>query len=191
MVAKTISIVICILSILLIGVLVVSVVLSVKKLNSIDFLLEKANKNITPELKTMYGLTDKQCEQVYAGMFILSAISEEDTKKIMRLEDKKIKKIAEGKLNLRFVLASDIKEQINEDFGSGTIPKKIVDLIKTPSNVLEFNEDFRTTVEKLISDYKTKETLLRKKINNVKNYNIVEAIIAAMPELLSSLVVSE
>ncbi|KAF9762912.1 hypothetical protein NGRA_1667 [Nosema granulosis] len=188
---KSILIIIAIIIIATIAIIGIVVVWGWNKLNNIDFMLENANKNITPELKTMYGLTDEQCEQVFAGIFILSIVSKEDTKKIMNVDDTKIKKIEAGKIELRTVLISNTKEKIKEVFGSTTISKKIVDLVKTPSDALELKEDQKPIVEKLISNFKTKETLLKKKIEGGKNYNIVETMVAAMPELLSSLVGSD
>ncbi|KAF9762129.1 hypothetical protein NGRA_2192 [Nosema granulosis] len=155
-----------------------------KKSRDIDFVLEAGNKNITPELKNMYRLTDEQCEQVYAGIFILYMVPLEDTKRIINFDDNKIKKIEEGKSTIRFAFFSKDKSAINKNFSMRTVPKKIVDLVKTPYELLEFNEDFRPIADKLILKFKTQETLLRKKIEGGKNYNIVETIIATMPELL-------
>ncbi|KAF9762383.1 hypothetical protein NGRA_2058 [Nosema granulosis] len=159
-----------------------------KKALDIDASLKDAKTNITPELKTMYGLTDEQCDQVYAGIFILAAIPEEDLRKIMNLDDSKIKKIDGERLSIRFDLFLVGKEQINKKFAPGTIPKKIVDLVKTPSDTLVFNEDYRSLADRIYSSFKTKETLLKKKIEGGKNYDIVETIIAALPDLLSSII---
>ncbi|KAF9762128.1 hypothetical protein NGRA_2191 [Nosema granulosis] len=188
MVMKTIFTVIGVLVVILVIITSLGSAWTSTKFKDINYMLEKANKNITPELKTMYGLTDEQCEQVYAGIFILYMVPLEDTKRITNFDKKKIKKMKVVNEELRTVLVSNSKELINDNFGSGTVPKKIVDLVKKPSDALKFNEDFRPIADKLISKFKTRETLLRKKIEGRKNYNIVETIIAAMPNLLNTLV---
>ncbi|KAF9762130.1 hypothetical protein NGRA_2193 [Nosema granulosis] len=187
---KTIFTIIGVLAIILITFVGMCLVYIIIRTSDIDACLENAKTNITPELKTMYELTDEQCEQVYAGIFILLKIPSKDIVKITNFNSDKIQKIKFLKLELRIILVSDTKELINQKFDSGTVSKKIVDLVKAPSNDLIFNEEFRPIADKFIYKFNTAETLLKKKIKGGKNYDIVETIIAAMPDLYTLLIKS-
>ncbi|KAF9758200.1 hypothetical protein NGRA_3249 [Nosema granulosis] len=155
--------------------------------NLFDFMLEISKINITPKLKILYGLTDEQCEQVYAGIFILSSIKKNIVIELItfKVNEEEIQRFMDYKRNMCRLLTLTKKEEIFKHYGSETICRKIVDLVKIPSYKLDFPEKYRYVVNIIISELNTNETILRRLILGGKYYNIVETIIASVPELFT------